>query len=242
MKGFKFDGTHSDELFLITNGKKVPFLPSVKDNYENIAGKDGVWDYGVQYGTRSIEIDCTIIATSAQDLKDKVRNLVGHFNPRKGAKPLIFDDDPNIQYMARLEARLPLEQIGALGTFTLQLVCTDPFAYSINETVNSGVGTIWATHNGTYEARPILTITHGGGTATITNERSDGLTETMTFTSDAPSGTYIVDTKQETVKLGTDGADKYLQGDIFKLPSGSNKILTDGSISNVEVRFRDTWL
>lgn len=242
MKGFTFGGTHSDEMSLIVNAIRIPSVPTINNNYEDIAGKDGVWDYGVRYGTRPIEVDCTIVAQNAQDLKQKVRTLVGHFNPRKGSKSFICDDDPQIQYFARLDSSLPLQQLGAMGTFTIQLVCTDPFTYSITETQVSGAGTLFANHNGTHEALPVVTIDHDGGVGSVELTRSDAIVETMTFNSNAPSGTYTVDCKKRTVTLNGSGADKYLEGDFFAMPNGSNKLVTSGGITNIDVKFNDTYL
>ena len=53
-------------------------------------------------------------------------------NPRKGSQILIFDDEPDIMYYARISNQVPLDTLGAMGTFTLQLVCPDPFAYGID--------------------------------------------------------------------------------------------------------------
>jgi len=138
MIGFKYDGTHSDTLSILMNSKNVPMIPPLRENFEPIPGKDGAWDFGVQYGSRPLGTTCTIIAASAADLKTKLRALVGFLNPRLGARPLIFDDEPDKLYYARITGQLPLDQIGAMGTFTLQFICSDPFLYSITPTTVSG--------------------------------------------------------------------------------------------------------
>lgn len=241
MIGFKYDGRHSDTLGVLMTAKRVPLVPPLSENFEEIPGKDGVWDFGVQYGARPIEIDCSMIGGDVTDLKAKLRSLAGFFNPRLGARPLIFDDEPDKQYFARLTGQLPLEQIGALGSFTLQLTCPDPFLYSVEEAVASGA-TVYAINNGTYYAQPILKITHNGGVGTLVVNRTDGKTQTLTFKSDAPSGLYEVNCKEGTIVRSGAGAYQYLSGDFFQLPEGSNTITKTGGVGSVEVRFRHTWV
>lgn len=242
MKGFKYNGTHSDTLNLIMNSKNVPIVPPLRENFELIPGKDGAWDFEVQYDSRTFDVSCTILASSDIDLKAKLRSLVGVLNPRLGAKPMIFDDEPDKMYYARLTGQLPLDQIGAMGSFTLQFVCCDPFLYSITTTTVSGSGTLSAINKGTYRSQPIITIVHGGGIGTVVVTRSDEVVQTLTFTTDSPAGTYVVDCKEGTVKEETEGADKYLSGDFFGLTSGANTITKTGGVSSLSFIYRDTYL
>jgi predicted phage tail component-like protein len=239
MNGFTFDGRHSDEFSLIVNKKNVPITPPIENRLQEISGFDGAWDYGVSYAPRPIEIECTILADSKEDLKTKIRNLAGLLNPRKGAKPIIFDDDPSVQYFARLSNQIPLEQLGAMGTFTLQFTCPDPFTYSVQEQVRSGVTTLYATHNGTHIAQPILTVTHNGGVGSIT---VDSTGERIDFLESSLAGTYVIDCKEMTITKSGAAAYNDVKGDFFGFINGSNVVRTTGGITNVEIRYRDTWL
>ncbi len=241
--GFTFGGYHSDQFSILMNEKRIPILPPTKEHFETIPGKDGVWDFGTQYEKRPIEIDCTVLAADKADLKTKVRDLAGVLNPREGAKELIFDDEPDKLYYARFSGQLPLDQIGAFGTFTLTLVCPDPFVYSASEEVRSGSDTIWATNNGTFVARPVLEITTNGGDGSVTVTHPDSSTQTLTFESSAPSGVYVVNCKEMTITKDGTAAYQYLSGDFFELHPGTNKIaITGTNITDVQVTFRHTWL
>lgn len=239
MKGFTYDGTHSDSFKLLMTGKRVPILPPFKEHFEAIPGKDGVWDFGVEYDARPIEIDVDLLADSVAELKTLLRQIGAYFNPRKGARPLIFDDEPGMVYYARLTGQLPLEQIGQYGKFTLQLICPDPFVYSITGESISGTGTVYLPHNGSYYAYPTFTITHGGGSGNITVTRADGVVQTLTFKDTAPAGTYIVNSKAGTITMNNEGAYKYLQGDFPTLSEGSNTLEYAG---NVTVEYKHTFL
>lgn len=235
--GFNFGGTHSDTWSLRVVKKRVPLTPPMKDQYQAIAGRDGVWDFGTSFDSRTIEIEVVILADSKTDLQTKLRNLVGVFNPRAGAKELIFDDVPDILYYARLTGQLPIDQLGYFGMFTIQLICTDPFGYSTIERTAFGA-LVNVTHNGTHVARPVLTVT-ATGAGTITNTHQSGAVETMEITG---AGTFVVDCKEFTAKQGTSAAYKFVNGDFLTLEPGTNVINVTGGVSNVQVVFRDTWL
>lgn len=242
MNGFTFDGQHSSNYSIIVNKKNVPLTPPIENRLQAISGFDGAWDYGVSYSPREIEIECTILAESKEDLKTKIRNLAGLLNPRKGAKPLIFDDDPDVQYFARLSNQIPLEQIGAFGTFTLQFTCPDPFTYGVNLRRGTFANDLSTTHHGTYLARPKFTVTHNGGSGSITNHRPDGIVETIKFKNDSPSGVYIIDCKEYTITKDGEPAYNFVDGNFISMPQGLNRISNSGNIVMTTIEFRDTWL
>lgn len=240
--GFTIGGVHSDAFALIVNKKDIPITPPIESRLQEISGFDGAWDYGISYGAKPIELECTILADSKEDLKSKVRKLAGTLNPRKGAKPLIFDDEPDKMYYARLSNQIPLEQLGAFGTFTLQFVCPDPFTYAVDLRQGTFATDMSITHNGTYESKPKLTVTHNGGAASISNTRPDGIVQIITFKDDSPSGVYVIDSKEMTVtKDGAAGYD-FVDGDFISLEEGNNALHAAGAITSIDIEFRDTWL
>lgn len=242
MNGFTFDGIHSSEFSIIVNKKNVPLTPPIENRLQEISGFDGAWDYGISYSPREIEIECTVLAHSKEDLKQKMRKLAALLNPRKGAKPLIFDDDPDVFYYARLSNQIPLEQLGAFGTFTLQFVCPDPFTYATELRTGTFTGTMNIEHRGLHISQPILTVIHGGGSGKITNTRPDGIVETLTFKDDSPSGIYVIDCKEKTITLDGEAAYHFVDGDFISLPSGVNRLTNSGNINQTKIEFRDTWL
>lgn len=240
--GFTFGGVHSDAFDLIINKKNVPITPPIQSRTQEISGFDGAWDYGVSYGAREIEIECTMFGESKEDLKNNIRKLASVLNPRKGAKPLVFDDEPDKQYFARLSNQIPLDQLGSMGTFTLQFVCPDPFTYATELRTGNFGNDIAITHEGTHESKPILTVTHGGGKGAITLTRADDIVETLEFTDESESGTYRIDCKEMTITKDGAAAYHFVSGDFFSMPEGRNSFVNTGNISKVSIEFRDTWL
>lgn len=240
--GFTFGGVHSDAFGLIVNKKDIPLTPPIDNRLQELGGHDGAWDYGISYGAKPIEVECTILADSNEDLKAKARRLAGVLNPRKGSKPLTFDDEPDVQYFARLSNQIPLEQLGALGTFVIQFTCPDPFTYSVKERRETFTEELKATHEGVHEASPNLTVTHDGGSGKIENKRSDGIVEVLTFKDDSPSGTYVIDCKNKTITVDDEAGYNFVKGTFFTLPEGVNEIKSSGGVSSTTIVYRDTWL
>lgn len=240
--GFTFGGTHSSALGLIVNRKSIPATPTINNRLQEIGGTDGAWDYGITYGPREIEIEVTILGDSPIETKRNVRKLVGAMNPKKGPQKLVFDDEPDIFYNARISNQVPLETLGSLGTFTLQLTCPDPFAYSLEERSFS-FGNSWTwTVEGTEEAAPLLTITHNGGSGTVTHTRPDGSVHILTFKDDSPSGVYSIDCKKKTATIDGNRAYNYISGGFLSLPVGSNKLESSSNVSRTNGSYYDTWI
>lgn len=241
--GFKFGTTRSETLGLILRDKTVPFMPPIDDQSEQIAGKDGAWDFGVRFGAKQITTDVSIYANSRTALNDNLRELANVFNPRKGPQELIFDDEPDKLYYARLSDKFEPDKIGIYGEFELLFICHDPFTYAATETVQNGATQTTVDHLGSHITKPILTVTHSGGAATITNARADGITERITFKSSSPAGTYVIDNKEFTITINGAGAYQHFdETTFFSLPKGSNLLSWGANITNVEARFRHTWL
>lgn len=240
--GFTFGGVHSDAFELLVNRKNIPLTPPIENRLQEISGFDGAWDYGISYAPREIEVECTILADSKEDLKSNLRNLAGHLNPRKGSQALIFDDDPDVQYFARLSNQIPLEQLGSFGTFTLQFVCPDPFTYGVNLRRGTFATVMTITHHGTHYAKPTFTINHKGGEGELKNTRPDGIIETIKFSEDSPSGIYVIDCKELTITVDGKAGYNFVDGDFISLANGSNILTNSGQITSTTIEFYDTWL
>lgn len=240
--GFRFGGVHSDAFGLILNKKIVPLSPPIMNRLQEIGGVDGAWDYGISYAPREIELEVTLLADSPSELREKARALTGILSPRNGPKALIFDDEPEIQYFARLANQIPLAQLGAMGTFTIQFTCPDPFTYAVDGRSGTFMNDITIEHRGTHVSKPVLTVTHGGGVGSIVNTRPDSVVETLTFTKDSPTGTYVIDCKEKTMTIGGERAYNFVKGPYLSLAEGSNAITNSGAISSTRIDFRDTWI
>ncbi|MGR5914554.1 distal tail protein Dit [Bacillus pacificus] len=96
-------GVSNSSLSLIVLDKEVPLMPPISNQDEDAPGMDGAHDFGVKYDPKIIPVKVQVLgAESKADYNNKLRNLATKLNPRIGAKPLIFADEPDKQYYARL--------------------------------------------------------------------------------------------------------------------------------------------
>ena len=239
--GFTFGGVHSDAFGLIVNSKDLPLTPPLNNRLQENGGHDGAWDYGVEYGARIIELDCTLFSENASDLRKVARQFAGAMNPAKGARSLVFDDEPDVQYFARVSNQIPLAQLGAMGTFTLQLTCPDPFTYSTEYHSVTTTGTTEIDHAGAHIARPRITVTHGGGVGAIDVVGAD-MKATMVFDESSEAGTYIIDSKVKTITVSGKPAYDFVKGSFITLSEGLNTVTITGGINSVKIEYHDTWL
>lgn len=242
--GYTFGGRHIHEFLVEMTGKNVPMTPPIKNLSEEQGGIDGGWDFGIQYEPKIITIDHYILANTREERQNMIRELAGWLNPRLGARELIFDDEPDKMYYARLSEQFALEKvIGTYSDFSLNFICYDPFTYSVQEYTQNITGSGQVEHLGTHVSKPILIVDHRGGSATVTNQTQDGQTQTLTFASTTPPGIFTIDMKEGTVKLGTQSGEKYIDSiEWFELEQGMNTITHSGNINQVTVKYRHTWL
>ena len=244
--GFTIGGEHSSSFNLIVIDKEVPPIPEIKNQVEEMEGIDGVYDYGVEYREKTISVTVRILNTITKtEYNNTIRKIASKLNPRLKAKALIFDDEPDKMYFARLSETFRPSRMATISReFTIQFICYDPFTYSVDKKIYSGVSQITVNHSGSHVARPILTITKGAGAGKIRNTRPDETTEEIIFNADSPAGTYIIDCKEQTSLIDGAGAYEYLEDErYFSLFEGNNVIQNvSGSITNIGVEFRDTWL
>lgn len=244
--GFKIGGVSSSSLNLIMLDHDVPATPEIEDLSEDMEGIDGSYDFGVRYKEKNIEIKVRLLNSSTKKgYNDAVRKIASVLNPRLGAQPLIFDEDPDVQYFARISATFNPVRLALISQeFTLQFVCNDPFTYSVEEkNVTMSGSSVTINHLGSHVARPTLTVTKDAGSGTIKIVYPDSTTETLTFKSTSPAGTYTINGKEKISLVGSSGAYKHIDDEVyFEMQPGNNVISKTGSITGVAIKYRDTWL
>ncbi|AYP68835.1 hypothetical protein BpsM61_00061 [Bacillus phage vB_BpsM-61] len=243
-EGYSLGGRHIHDYLVEMTDKDVPPAPPIKNNDEEQGGRDGGWDFGVQYLPKIITVDHYILAETKQERKDMIRSLAGITNPRKGSQELIFDDEPDKMYFARLNEQFALDkEVSSYSDFTLIYICYDPFTYSTEEYTRniSGSGTI--DHEGTHVSRPVLVIDHNGGAATITNTEPSGRKQEVIFKSSTAPGQYTIDMKEGIILRGNESGEKHIDSvQWFEMPEGTNTITHSNNISGITVIYRHTWL
>lgn len=138
--GFKFGDYHSFKNFgLITKIRNRPIMSQPKTHYENNDCMDGEYDFSeanpqqrLMYESKNIEVDCALKQSDSYDLIVKSRDVAGWL--AYGEKRLIFDDEKDVYYLARVNNKLDYSsQFNRIGKFTAQFKC-QPYRYFIVST------------------------------------------------------------------------------------------------------------
>ena len=266
---FTFNGISSKSFGLRTKSKLRPLLPEMRKKYVDIAGRDGSYDFSDNtLEDRMIDIECSFISDSVGDLRYKLRNVAKwlHNNGNKAA--LVFSDEPDLFYMAKLNNKIDLEQTVTMGEFTLYFRC-EPTAYSVelakdaydlssptilyrdlepndvfvfNDIANGG--DIFVNNWGTYEVAPTLIISNpSGNDLEISLYDEAGVTKiSQFFIKNIPVGNTLFTVDMENYMCyRTNTNDNRLNltfGDWWKLRSGQNKIYVNGFGSAGSLEFR----
>jgi phage-related protein len=72
------------------------------------------------------------VGDSKKDLRRKERKLA-EWAYQEEAKPLIFPEEPDKYYLAKATGDTDVSETGRIGIGTISFLCTDPFAYLIEE-------------------------------------------------------------------------------------------------------------
>jgi predicted phage tail component-like protein len=135
--GIIFDGTTSKSKKIHMRIKTWQSVPALRNNYVEIPGKTGVYDFGSTSAERVIEAQCSVFPQKDSAALTKILDEMAEWlNPDKGVKQLVFSDMPDRYYMARLSDAVNVERlIRSAGTFTLKFVCPDPHAYAVTDEI-----------------------------------------------------------------------------------------------------------
>jgi len=105
----------------------------------SVPGKHGTYDFELNtYDNRVLSIAIQYVGTSFNDLRLNARDIAAWIS-QTSYKKLIFDDEPDKYYLAKIYDATELENFFRLGKTTLQLEC-QPHAI---ETITSNQDIVW---------------------------------------------------------------------------------------------------
>ena len=125
--GFKFNDRHSKEFHVVALSDDRSLLPEKRRNEFRIPGRDGVLDYGNNtYEKRIISVELAFVSHDLPDLRGLARAAAYWLS---GTGLLIFDDEPDKAYRAKVYQPLSITQLATTGKTTVPFDC-QPFAES----------------------------------------------------------------------------------------------------------------
>lgn len=245
--GFTFDGIHCSTFGVGMKSKKRPFLPATVDRLETIPSRPGAYDFGAELGPRYFELECGVLESSIPALRDKLRLIAQWLNPLKGAKPLVFDDEPDKTYYARYSGQIGLDQLARSARFTIPFICADPFAYGVevftNKDMAVGNSTMLITNDGTYAAPIEITIV---GRSNTVNPTVILGTKNIKYMGTIPQDeSVVIDTGKMTASKAGENVLNLISGTFLTLAPGENIIsYADEGVNSalVTVKHKGRWL
>jgi predicted phage tail component-like protein len=129
MIGFEYNGAHSyTDYNIIAKSVNRPILPALIKRELTIPGKHGTYDFGDNtYENKIITVSIHYVGTSFNGLRLHARDIAAWLS-QTVYKVLIFDDEPDKYYLAKIYNSVGLENFLRLGKASLQFECL-PFAH-----------------------------------------------------------------------------------------------------------------
>lgn len=140
MMGFTYNGKHSyNDFKVIAKSVDRPILPALNKKELAIPGRHGTYDFGENnYSNRLISVLLQYRGESMSAMRLMSRSIAAWLSSLTYER-LIFDDEPDKYYLAKLYDTVGLESFVRVGVATVQFEC-QPFALY---QVSSGENLTW---------------------------------------------------------------------------------------------------
>lgn len=160
MEFISFNGALSTKFGLKVKEVSRPLLPEIRDHYEMVPGRHGSYVFPQPYGDRPVSVTFTFKYKTVSERTGELRNIAEWLHSNK-QEILMFEDEPDVFYLAKIDAQPDPDIMAMLGTFTISFKCKS-FKYSretfekvIQTTNNKAYGIVSA---GTIETYPTVVI------------------------------------------------------------------------------------
>lgn len=236
--------------------RRLPVLPDTEDNTLKLAGRDGVLDYGFDYGARPLGLTFEI-TSSAAEYHATVAALARTFNSRRGPLILEFADMPGKKYRCVYAGTL---ELGATGSrlIDVNLRMNDPWPESAQDTelrsygegLTIGDGYFYTDHSyviaangqrftvnnaGSNEVYPLIRISGAFNNLTL----SDGASTLLLTGSTGASDVIEIDCAvgKQTVRKNGVNAYAMTNGVFPMLQPGDTEFTVNGAAGSVRIAF-----
>ncbi|KMY63338.1 Phage protein [Geobacillus stearothermophilus] len=242
LKGFSFNGKHTREMNILVTGLKIPLVSNMKDTYESVPGRDGNILFPGWLDDKRME--CTLGVRCARSERIAKLREVARWLYTKERKQLIFDDSPDVYYMAKVSGQVDVEHLQGISLVKVAFQA-EPFAYSVNKTsvskqITASDKQITLVNNGTYDVFPVIKVSNAN-----TNSLSLALGNDKLNISNAlqTSDILTIDCDEMTVLLNDTNILDKTTGTFLTLRPGTNVMTIEAQNTlNVSVEWRERFL
>ena len=253
MNGVTFHTIHSRDFILCMVSDNRGIFSAVSRKMVQVPLLHGSVDFGLDtYNEQPLKVtfsynfhnDVNKLRLFARDIRGWLYNDGNYYD-------LIFDDEPDRKYKAKVVNAIDLSQTATKGSFSVEFLCNPPNQFLLDNTpvtlADEQARLLWdtATLDGIQYLQEFTTsystmrFTNGGSAAVkpiikLIGKIPNGTlltlgTQNWQYSSSISNDSIIIDCQNETVKRGSDGANIFgsvnsAMHDFFVLPSGQIEI------------------
>jgi predicted phage tail component-like protein len=232
--GFTFNETHTSEFKgLVIKTINNPLFPAKRIQRVNVLGHDGEYLFESGYSNKILEFRCSLAKRTITERRKTAREIASWLSS-EGDLILDYENDKTYKVIKTVsDIALSVEQSWDEFSITFE---TEPFQYGGLKTLSFDNPTSIVVNNaGTYDADMIISIT-GTGNVTATNDDKS-------FTLTGMTEKLNIDSKRMVVY--TDAMENCISkhsGDFIKFSPGNKTINITGSVSNITIKYYDTYI
>jgi len=127
---FTYNNISSKTYGIIAKSVNRPILPVLRRKELTVPGKHGVYCFGDEtFDQRIIKVELKYVGTSFTELRTRARQIAYWLSGYSGNKNLIFSDEPDKYYIAKIYPEIGLQNLFCIGQCTVIFECK-PFAYA----------------------------------------------------------------------------------------------------------------
>lgn len=242
LKGFSFNGKHTREMNILVTGLKIPLVSNMKDTYESVPGRDGNILFPGWLDDKRME--CTLGVRCARSERIAKLREVARWLYTKERKQLIFDDSPDVYYMAKVSGQVDVEHLQGISLVKVAFQA-EPFAYSVNKTsvskqITASDKQITLVNNGTYDVFPVIKVSNANTKSLSLALGNDKLNISNALQT---SDILTIDCDEMTVLLNDTNILDKTTGTFLTLRPGTNVMTIEAQNTlNVSVEWRERFL
>jgi phage-related protein len=234
MMGFTFRGIHTSEFKgLVVKTINNPLSPAKRIQRVTVMGRDGEYVFENGYNNKFLEFRCSLANGTIIERRQRAREIASWLSST-GDLVLDYENDKTYKVIKTVsDISLAMEQAWDEFNITFE---TEPLQYGGLKTLSfDNPSTVVVNNQGTYNAETLISIT-GAGNVTVSSLD-------YSFTLTGMTGKLNIDSKKMLVytDANENGISKH-SGNFIKLKPGNNTITVTGSVSNMTVKFQDTYI
>lgn len=129
--GFEFNGVHASTYNVYLKSRNRVLIPTQHRREIIIPGKHGIYDFGLNtLDKRILELNLSYLSDSTNDLRLDARDIAAWLCQTE-YEELIFDDEPDKYYLAKIYDTAGLEDLITIGLASIKFECQPHALYVV---------------------------------------------------------------------------------------------------------------